>query len=48
MGFISIYENKRMKPMEIVLGRAGGRGRMMERVNSTQIYVKHLCKYIPL
>jgi hypothetical protein len=30
MYFIFIYENKRMKPAEIVLRGKGGRGRMME------------------
>jgi hypothetical protein len=33
MCFISIYENRRMKPVEIVLRRVeGGRGRMKEEV----------------
>jgi hypothetical protein len=32
MYFVSIYENRRMKPVEIVL-KKGGRGRMMEEVN---------------
>jgi hypothetical protein len=34
MYFAFIYENRRMKPVEIVLRRRGrGRGRMMEGVN---------------
>jgi hypothetical protein len=36
MHFVSIYENRRMKPVEIVLRREGGReegrGRMMEEI----------------
>jgi methylphosphotriester-DNA--protein-cysteine methyltransferase len=46
MYFVSIYENRRMKSVEIVLRREeGGRGRMMEGVNLTKIYCKHICKY---
>jgi hypothetical protein len=43
MGFVSIYENRRIKPAEIVLewGK-GGRRRMMERVNPTKILFKHI------
>jgi hypothetical protein len=42
--FVSIYENGRMKPVEIVL-RSGGeeRGRMMEGINLTMIYCKDIC-----
>jgi hypothetical protein len=45
MYFVSIYENRRMKPVEIVLRREGGRGRTIEGVNPTKIYCKHVCKY---
>jgi hypothetical protein len=35
-----------MTPVEIVLRREGGeRGRMMEEVTPTQIYLKHIGKY---
>jgi hypothetical protein len=41
-----MYEYTRMKPVEIVLGSAEeGRGRMMEGVNPTKIYCKHIWKY---
>jgi hypothetical protein len=41
-----IYENRRMKSLEIVLRREKGRRRRtMEGVNSTKIYCKHICKY---
>jgi hypothetical protein len=41
-----IYENRRMKPVEIVLGRGvGERERTMEGVNLTNLYYKHICKY---
>jgi hypothetical protein len=44
--FVSIYENRRMKPVENFLRRWQGRqGRMMEWVNPTKIYFKHICKY---
>jgi hypothetical protein len=35
MCFVSIYENRRMKPVEIVLRSRGkeGKGRMMEEIN---------------
>jgi hypothetical protein len=41
-----MYENRIMKPVEIVL-RMGKdrRGRMMEEVNLTKIYFKHIYKY---
>jgi hypothetical protein len=39
MYFLSIYENRRIKPVEIVLRRReGGRGRMMEGVNIIKTY----------
>jgi hypothetical protein len=31
--FVSIYENRRMKPVEIVLRREGGRERTIEELN---------------
>jgi hypothetical protein len=37
-----------VNPIEIVLlktGREGGKGRMMEWVNISKIYCKHICKY---
>jgi hypothetical protein len=42
--FVSIYENRRMKPIEIVLRRKGrwGRRRMMEGVNLRYI----VCTYV--
>jgi hypothetical protein len=44
--FVSIYETRRMKPVEIVLrSRGWGRERRMEGVNLTMIYYKHICKY---
>jgi hypothetical protein len=43
MYFESIYENGRMKPVEIIQG--GRRGRTMEAINLTMIYCKHMCKY---
>jgi hypothetical protein len=46
MYFLFIYENRRMKPVGIVL-RSGEeeRERTMEGVNLTKIYCKHICKY---
>jgi hypothetical protein len=35
------YENRTMKPIEIVL-RRGVRGRMMQRVNQIRIYYKYI------
>jgi hypothetical protein len=43
MCLVFIYENGRMKPVEIVLRRE--RRIMMEGVNPNKIYFKHLCKY---
>jgi hypothetical protein len=45
MYFGFIDENRRMKPVEIVLGREGEGGRTMEGVNVIKIYCKHICKY---
>jgi hypothetical protein len=43
MYFVFIYENRRMKPVEIVLRMGDERkGRMMERINLTKIYCKHM------
>jgi hypothetical protein len=44
MYFVSIYENRRMKPVEIVLRRERGK-RTIEGVNPTKIYCKDVCKY---
>jgi hypothetical protein len=41
--FVSVYENRRIKPVEIVL-RRGERRRSTEGVNQTKIYCKHICK----
>jgi hypothetical protein len=39
MCFISIYENRRLKPVEIILIiGGGGKGRTMEGKNLTKIY----------
>jgi hypothetical protein len=47
MYFVSIDENRRRKPVEIVLsGREEGRGRMMERINLrciVNIYINTQC-----
>jgi hypothetical protein len=46
MCFVSIYENRKVKPVEIV--QEGGRrrrGRRMEGVTPTKIHCKHICKY---
>jgi hypothetical protein len=46
MYFVSTYENRKMKPVEIALRRVGERrGRMKEKVNVTKIYYKHICKF---
>jgi hypothetical protein len=45
MCFVSIYENRTRKPVEIVLRRGWGTGRTMEGVNLTKIHCKHICKY---
>jgi hypothetical protein len=46
MYFVSINENRRMKPIEIVPRSGGGRrGKMIEGMNPTKIYCKHICKY---
>jgi hypothetical protein len=43
--FVSIYGNRRMKPVEIVLKRGEWeRKRTTEGVN-LKIYCKHICKY---
>jgi hypothetical protein len=46
MYFVFIYDNRRMKPVEIVLRRRGGKKeRMMEGINVTMIYCKFICRY---
>jgi hypothetical protein len=43
MHFAYIYENRRMKPVEIVLRRKeGGREKTREEANPTRIYCKHI------
>jgi hypothetical protein len=45
MYFVSIYENRRMKPIGIVLKRREERKRENDAgVNPTKIYCKHICK----
>jgi hypothetical protein len=44
--FCIIYENRRMKSVEIVSKKEErGKGRTMEEVNPTKIYFKYICKY---
>jgi hypothetical protein len=44
--FVFIYENRRMKPGEIVLRRGKGDVKKQWRgVNLTMIYYKYICKY---
>jgi hypothetical protein len=43
MCFISIYENRRMKPVENC-DKKGGEGRITEGVNPTKIYFNHIYK----
>jgi hypothetical protein len=45
MCFVFIFENRRVKPAEVVLRHGGGGGRRMEEVNLTKIHCKHMCKY---
>jgi hypothetical protein len=46
MYFISIYENRRMKPADIALRKGeGGKGRTTEGVNLTKVYCKDIGKY---
>jgi hypothetical protein len=46
MYLVPIYENRTMKPLEIVLRSGeGGEGRTMEGRNLTKIYCKHIYKY---
>jgi hypothetical protein len=44
MYFVSINENKRMKPVESVLRREEGERENDGGVTVTKIYYKHLCK----
>jgi hypothetical protein len=46
MYFVTIYENRRMKPVEIVLRRRKEERRMMKWVNLIKIYYKHVCNYM--
>jgi hypothetical protein len=47
MYFVFLYENRRMKPVEIDLRRLReGEGRKMEKVDLIKMYCKHIC--IPL
>jgi hypothetical protein len=39
-----MYENRRMKSVEIVLRREDGEEGMMEGANLIKIYYKHICK----
>jgi hypothetical protein len=43
--FCIIYENTRMKPVEVVLGGGEGKKRNDGRIKSNKIYFKHACKY---
>jgi hypothetical protein len=46
VNFVFVYENKRMKLVEIVLERwSGVKREKMEGINLTKIYCKNLCKY---
>jgi hypothetical protein len=45
MNFLFIYENRRMKPVEIFLREGGGKRKNDEKVNLTKIYCKHICEY---
>jgi hypothetical protein len=43
MDFVFMYENRRMKPIEIVLRRCcKGKGRMMEGINLRNIVSAHI------
>jgi hypothetical protein len=43
---VSIYENRRMKPVEIVLRRGGEERRENDGgVNLPKVYHKHICRY---
>jgi hypothetical protein len=44
MYFAFIYENRRIKAVEIVL-RSGGEKRKNDRGSKSKIYCKHICKY---
>jgi hypothetical protein len=45
MYFVNVYENRTMKPVEIVLRMgAEGWGRMMEEVDLIKTHCKHVCK----
>jgi hypothetical protein len=40
-----MYENRRMKPVEIVLRKGGGRKRENDGGGESKAYYKHICKY---
>jgi hypothetical protein len=47
MYFVFIHENRRMKPVEIVLRRGEEeRGKIMKGVDPAKIYFKHTYKYL--
>jgi hypothetical protein len=45
MCFTSIYKNRRVKPVQIVLRRGGGGKRENDGRGKSKIYCKHKCKY---
>jgi hypothetical protein len=45
MYFLSIYENKTIKPVKIIPRRCEAGRRMREGVNFAKIYCQHICKY---
>jgi hypothetical protein len=45
MCFVFIDENRRMKPVEIVLERGEGKGRTMGWIDLTKVSCRHICKY---
>jgi hypothetical protein len=43
--FVYLYENRIMKPVEIILRRRpGGRGRFMEGMKVTKVHCEQICK----
>jgi hypothetical protein len=42
MYFLSTYENRRIKPFEIILMGGGRKRENMEGINSTKLYCKHM------
>jgi hypothetical protein len=46
MYFVFLYENRSMKPVEIVLSSGGGQIRKNDGgVNLIKMHCKHICKY---